>query len=102
MTTKMTHINSFEFRIIDTFEDILEEFDEDQKALLDKPSGLTQVLLCSNWWNQKYRQVDFTGTTCEEAIKKILVFYKHKTYRRGVGDHTFFEGFDDDAIHLGS
>ena len=97
-------INNFEFNITNTFEEVLEMMEAEQKALLDKPSGLTQVLLCSNWWDKKYRQVDFTGTTNEEAIKKILVFYKHKTYRRLVGDHTFFEGFDgaENKIHLGS
>jgi hypothetical protein len=97
-------INNFEFNITNEFADILTEMEEDQKALLDKPSGLTQVLLCSNYWDKKYRQVDFTGTTNEEAIKKILTFYKHKTYRRLVGDHTFFEGIDGDEnkISLGS
>ena len=99
-------INNFEFNITDEFADILAEMEEDQKALLDKPSGLTQVLLCSNYWDKKYRQVDFTGTTNEEAIKKILRFYKHKTYRRLVGDHTFFEGIgtrgEDNKISLGS
>ena len=97
-------INNFEFNITNEFADILAEMEEDQKALLDKPSGLTQVLLCSNYWDKKYRQVDFTGTTNEEAIKKILTFYKHKTHRRLVGDHTFFEGIDgeDNKISLGS
>jgi hypothetical protein len=54
----------------------------------------TEVLLLSDWLKQKYRLIDFTGTTNEQAIKKILTFYKHKTIRRGVGDHIFFEGFD--------
>jgi len=96
--------NFAEFCITNKFADILAEMEEDQKALLGKPSGLTQVLLCSNWWDKKYRQVDFTGTTNEEAIKKILTFYKHKTYRRGVGDRIFFEGFygEDNKISLGS
>lgn len=61
---------------------------------LNEPSNLTGVLLCSNWREQKYRLVDFTGTTIGQAIEKILVFYKHKTYRRMIGDHTFFEGFE--------
>lgn len=97
-------INNFEFNITNTFEEVLETMEAEQKALLGKPSGLTQVLLCSNWWDKKYRQVDFTGTTNEEAIKKILVFYKHKTHRRLVGDHQFFEGFDgaENKISLGS
>lgn len=93
-TTKDEGISNFEFVVTDTFENILTEMEEDQKALLDKPSGLTQVILCSNWRDKKYRKVDFTGTTNEEAIKKILTFYKHKTYRRLIGDHTFFGGID--------
>lgn len=100
MMMKDDGINSFEFNITDDFEEI--EFEEDQKALLPMPSGLTKVRLCINWWDHKYKEVDFTGTTCEEAVKKILAFYANKAYRRGVGDHTFFEGFDDGVIHLGS
>jgi hypothetical protein len=98
-------MNGFEFCIKDDFNEI--EFDVEQMELLNKPSGLTQVLLCSNWWKKNYRLLDFTGTTNKEAIKKVLTFYKHKTYRRLVGDHIFFEGFDMDlaqypVIHLGS
>jgi hypothetical protein len=84
-------MDTFEFCVTAKFEDI--EFDEEQRELLKKPSNLTDVLLISDYWGKKYRLVDFTGTTNEEAIKKILTFYKHKTYRRGVGDHIFFEGF---------
>jgi hypothetical protein len=93
-TTKDEGISNFEFNVTDTFENVLEMMAEEQKALLGKPSGLTQVILCSNWRDKKYRKVDFTGTTNEEAIKKILTFYKHKTYRRLIGDHTFFGGID--------
>jgi hypothetical protein len=97
-------INSFEFNITDKFEDI--EFNEKQKTLLPSKSELTKVLLCSDWYEQKYREIDFTGTTNEEAIKKILTFYNNKTYRLLVGDHTFFEMLvwtpDGMKIHLGS
>ena len=99
-------INNFVFNITDKFEDILKEMEEDQKAILDKPSGLTTAMLCSywNWWKQKYHVLDFTGTTNREAIKKILTFYEHKTHRRLVGDHIFFEGFEgaENRISLGS
>ena len=93
-------INLYEFNIKDTWEEIyaslVSNVEHEHKAdMLKKPSGLTKVLLCSHWWKKQYREVDFTGTTNEEAIKKILTFYKHKTHRRCVGDHTFFEGFTE-------
>jgi hypothetical protein len=94
-------INNIGFNVTDTFKDILEMIKDDQKKLLKEPSGLTEVLLISNYWGgnamdlnkQKHRLLDFTGTTNEQAIKKILSFYSHKTHRRLIGDHTFFEGF---------
>ncbi len=98
--------DNFTFLITDRFEEI--EFDEEQRLQLNQPSELADVLLCSDWWKQKYRLIDFRGTTNEEAIKKILVFYKHKTFRRLIGDHIFFEGFrietdsGFDVIQLGS
>ena len=99
-----TPMNNFEFCITMDFDDI--EFDDEQRELLKKPSDLTDVLLISDYWNHKHRLIDFTGTTNEEAIKKILTFYKHKTHRRLVGDHIFFEGFDfideKSVISLGS
>jgi len=105
-------INLYEFNIKDTWEQIyvslvIDKDHEYKVSVLEKPSGLTKVLLLSNWEKQHYREVDFTGTTNEEAIKKILAFYKHKTYRRLVGDHTFFEGFTEVVngamrINLGS
>lgn len=89
-------LNLYEFNITDDFETILkEEFTtEEQKNILKKPSGLTEVLLLTSYKKgNRYRRLDFTGTTNEEAIKKILKFYKHKLYRRQVGDHIYFEGF---------
>ena len=93
------------FLITDSYEDI--DFNDEQRYQLSHPSELTNVLLCSNWWKQKYRLVDFTGTSNKEAIEKILKFYKHKTFRKLVGDHIFFEGFRKDSngyeiIQLGS
>ncbi len=93
------------FLITNSYEDI--DFNDEQRCQLSRPSELTNVLLCSNWWKQKYRLVDFTGTSNKEAIEKILKFYKHKTIRKLIGDHIFFEGFHKDSngyeiIHLGS
>ena len=90
-TAMTTPLNFFTFNVCDTFNEI--EFSYEQKELLSMPSELNRVLLCSNWWKKHYRLLDFSGTTNEEAIKKMLTFYKHKTFRRLVGDHLFFEGF---------
>jgi hypothetical protein len=87
-----TLLNDLTFCITDEFNDI--EFTDDQYVLLNLPSELTYVLLCSDWWKQKYRELNFTNTTNKQAIEKILTFYKHKTFRRLIGDHIFFEGFD--------
>jgi hypothetical protein len=86
----LTRINDFKFNVTDQFENII--FNDNQRNILDNVSGLSNVLLCSDWLKQKYRMLDFTGTTNEEAIKKILVFYKHRTFRRLIGYHTNFEG----------
>ncbi len=90
----ITAIHSFKherFAVVDPFEAIV--FDDAQRAILDQPSGLTNVLLISDIQKGKCRLLDFTDTTIEQAINKILTFYKHKTYRRLIGDHIFFEGF---------
>ncbi len=84
-------MNTLRFAVVDPFEAIV--FDNSQKAIMDQQSGLTNVLLISNYEKIKYRLLDFTGTTNEQAIKKILTFYKHKTYRRLIDNHIFFEGF---------
>jgi hypothetical protein len=89
--TEIEHnINRIDFTVTSDFNDI--EFDEDEKALLSQPSGLTKVFLIYDYYKNKTKEIDFTGTTCEQAIKKILQFYKNKTNRRGIGDHVFFEG----------
>jgi len=100
-------INIYEFVTINEFKDIEAEMSDGQKLRLKKPSGLGEVLLRTDYFGGKCRRLDFTGTTNEEAIKKILTFYKHKTFRRMVGDHIFFEGFTrkangDVVICLGS
>ena len=74
-------------------EEIKEVYGDDISCFLKDPSGLGHVLLTSDWWKDEERLVSFKGTNVEQAIDKILRFYRHKTYRRGVGDHIFFEGF---------
>jgi hypothetical protein len=63
----------------------------------NEPSNLTRVLLCSHWQKQKYRELDFTGTTNGEAIQKLLTFYNHKTFRKNIGTHTLCIGFDKEG-----
>jgi hypothetical protein len=100
-------INNYEFVITNEFKDIETKMSREQTSRLNQPSGLGEVLLRTDYFGGKCRRLDFTGTTNEEAIKKILTFYKHKTFRRMVGDHIFFEGFTkkadgDVVICLGS
>lgn len=93
----------FVFPVTDSFDEIVENMEHDQRLSLDEPSGLFKVKLCIDWWNQTYRELDLSGTTNEKAIKKILRFYQNKTFKRGIGDHIFCEGFyPNSTIHLGS
>jgi hypothetical protein len=84
-------INRFAFPVTARWNDIA--FTEEEQVLLSEPSGLNDVLMCSNWNQQTYRCIDFAGTTNEEAIKKILIFYSHGTYRRLIGNRTTYNGF---------
>jgi len=87
-------LNNHCFSVINAYEEVINSINEDEEPIqLDAPSGLGKVLLCSNWLEQRYRLIDFSNTTNKQAIEKILIFYKHKTYCRGIGDHIFFEGF---------
>jgi hypothetical protein len=86
------------FPVVADFEQIL--FTPEQRLELSQPSDLTNAHLCSNWNKQSYRTVDFTNTSVEEAIRKILTFYKHKTYRRLIGQRIFFNGIEDDIVLL--
>lgn len=97
---------NYEFCVDWSIEEIIafktdDDADDDKNAFseteLMKPSGLGKVLIMSCWNgdSSEYRLLDFTGTTNYEAIEKVLRFYKHKTYRRCIGDHTFFQGFYD-------
>jgi hypothetical protein len=56
----------------------------------DQPSGLTHVRLPAY---DAYRILDFTGTTNEEALKKLLDFYSDPHMAESCGDHVYFEGF---------
>jgi hypothetical protein len=111
---------NYEFCVNWSIEEIIEfktdaDADDDNKNAfseteLMKPSGLGKVLIMSCWNgdSSKYKLLDFTGTTNYEAIEKVLMFYKHKTYWRCIEhhhcsnelhtpllDHIFFQGFYD-------
>lgn len=64
--------------------------DPPRDPLHDQPSGLTKVRLPTYGG---YRLVDFTGTTNDEACKKLLDFYGNPYRAESRGDHVYFEGF---------
>ena len=88
----MTSLNRFRFLVTESFNP--EHYTDHQKALLDAPSGLTEVFLCSNW-PEKWRPLNFEGTTVHQAIQKIITFYGHRTHRRLIGNLTEFAGVED-------
>jgi hypothetical protein len=61
--------------------------------ILNKDCNMDYIILCSNWEKQTYRRLDVRGLSNAEVCKKVYVFYKHKTYRRLMGDHIFLEGW---------
>ena len=61
---------------------------------LDEAAGLGDILLVTDYWKYRCELVDFTEFTVREAIEQILMFYENKKYRRLIGDHVFFEGFN--------
>lgn len=87
-------LSQIEFTIDDKMEDIIK--DVENKHLLQylgEPAELRRVCLWSNYHEGKSRILDFTGLTVFEVIQRVLLFYKHKTYNRLMGDHRFFQGF---------
>jgi len=60
---------------------------------LDKPCGMDFINLMSNYSKYTYRKLSVKGLTNRQVVEKILVFYKHKTFRRCMGNHTFLEGW---------
>jgi len=64
----------------------------------EETMNLTKIRLISSWLPRRERLLDVTGLNAKEVFQKILRFYKHKTFRRCIGDHIFFEGFNSDEI----
>jgi hypothetical protein len=66
--------------------------------MLDWPSGLGKitVLTCASLWESGVveKEFDMTGTTNEEAIKKLMKYYNTPDMREVLGDHVFFEGLN--------
>lgn len=84
-------INRFNFPVIVPFDDM--NWTQEEKALMNEPSGLTYVLLYSNYRDRKTRILNFTGTSIEQAIRGILSFYKHRTFRRLLGENVYCNTF---------
>ncbi len=89
----MMSLNRFQFLVTEPFNPA--HCTDDQKALLGAPSELTEVFLCYNWRQQKWRPLNFEGTTVQQAIQKIITFYGHRTHRRLIGNLTQFAGVED-------
>jgi hypothetical protein len=60
---------------------------------LNSPCNMEYILLCSNWAKQIYRVFNVKELTNREVCNVIYRFYKHKTYRRLMGDHVWIEGW---------
>ena len=98
-------LHGLSFSVVDTWEEVLQwwaECPEYQEFItrLDEPSGLDKIELVKRHFmfphlDVRFKLLDFSGTTVRQAIKKILKFYTHKTIRREIGDHTFFEGIEE-------
>jgi hypothetical protein len=63
---------------------------EGARSKLNEPSGLTKIRVPTYYG---YKLVDFTGTTNEQALKKLLNFYSEPLMAESRGDHIYFEGF---------
>ena len=96
------------FDVTDTWEQVQQWWDEcpeynDMRTKLDEPSNLTKVDIPRRHFvcplDIRYSTLDFTGTTVRQAIQKILTFYTHKTYRKEIGDHIFFEGIEYHGVN---
>lgn len=72
----------FEKRPIQEIEDVL-----------DEPCNMKWVLLCSNIAKQHYRLFNVENLSNREVCEKIYRFYRHKTYRRLIGDHILMNGW---------
>ncbi len=61
--------------------------------VLNDDCNMDYILLCSNWNKQTYKRLDVRGLSNRDVCNKVYSFYKHKTYRRLMGDHIFLEGW---------
>ena len=61
--------------------------------VLNKDCKMDYILLCSNYNKQTYKVIDVRGLSNAEVCEKVYAFYKHKTYRRLMGNHIWLEGW---------
>jgi hypothetical protein len=89
---------TWQFSAGDTIEEIIK--DPSHKELLEtlaEPAGFTEVILCKSYRRDEsrgFRSLDFTGLTVFEVLQCLVRFYSNKTFMRLLGDHHFFEGFE--------
>ena len=97
---------NWNFSAGDTIEEIIKDPDHhDLLIYLAEPAGLTEVLLCCSYKffaTRKWRKLDFTGLTVFEVLQRLVKFYSNKTFRRRLGNHHFFEGFESHSTHATS
>jgi hypothetical protein len=75
------------------FEDVPEYVEnaliEKKSERLSMPSGLTKIRVPTYYG---CKLLDVTGTTNEQALKKLLDFYSNPIVAESRGDHIYFEG----------
>jgi hypothetical protein len=73
----------------DTPEYVENVLDVKKDERLSMPSGLTKIRVPTYYG---YKLLDVTGTTNEQALKKLLDFYSNPIAAESRGDHIYFEG----------
>jgi hypothetical protein len=62
--------------------------DEEKDPRLSMPSGLTKIRVPTYYG---YERMDVTGTTNEQAFKKLLNLYSDPLMAKSLGDHIYFQ-----------
>ena len=106
----MFELSDFDITITGSlYEDIALHIDHHKTPLeeienkLNEPCNMKFILLCCHWQKHKSRVFNVENLTNRQVCEKVYTFYKHKTYRRLMGDHIWLEGWfvpDPDAPNV--